>query len=349
MSATTLRYDLQEIENIIFQGFNYTVPEDTMKIISSLTMQVGSPNYDKTPVFKKRENMMKAEPSSGSSTAGVGVTSSSGGSSGKKRRNNKSMEIMNDEDWENIRTFQTTKMDSKTGIEKEFDAIRALINKITDKNYTEIRNKIIDNIDNIVSSNVAAANANANAVELGIIGSNLFEIASSNRYYSKIYAELYADLSAKYEFIKTLYEANLQQFIDSFNSIEFVEPDENYDKFCEINKINEKRKALAAFYMNLMNLGVISKQTIVDITRNLIARIYELISCENNKNQVDEITETIGIMYKSELFDDVDVEYDLIQGLTVNEIIAKIASSKVKDYKSLTNKTLFKFMDLIDM
>jgi hypothetical protein len=349
MSATTLRYDLQEIENIIFQGFNYTVPEDTMKIISSLTMQVGSPNYDKTPVFKKRENMMKAEPSSGSSTAGagVGVSSSSGGSSGKKRRNNKSMEIMNDEDWENIRTFQTTKMDSKTGIEKEFDAIRALINKITDKNYTEIRNKIIDNIDNIVSSNVAATNANA--VELGIIGSNLFEIASSNRYYSKIYAELYVDLSAKYEFIKTLYEANLQQFIDSFNSIEFVEPDENYDKFCEINKINEKRKALAAFYMNLMNLGVVSKQTIIDITRNLIARIYDLISFENNKNQVDEITETIGIMYKSELFDDADVEYDLIQGLTVNEIIAKIASSKVKDYKSLTNKTLFKFMDLIDM
>ena len=32
-----------------------------------------------------------------------------------------------------------------------------------------------------------------------------------------------------------------------------------------------------------------------------------------------------------------------------NEIIEKIANSKVKDYKSLTNKTLFKFMDLIDM
>ena len=26
-----------------------------------------------------------------------------------------------------------------------------------------------------------------------------------------------------------------------------------------------------------------------------------------------------------------------------------IANSKVKDYKSLTNKTIFKFMDLIDM
>jgi hypothetical protein len=345
MTAAKLCYDLPQIENIIFQGFNYTVPEDTVKIIMNLTSQVGSPNYDKTPVFKKRDNPMKSEASGGTgaasaSTQGIGQ-STVHKEGGKNRKNKKNMEILNDADWESLRAFQTTKMDTKTGIEKEFDSIRALINKITDKNYIEIRNKIIDNINSLVSTN--------SDVDLGIIGSNLFEIASSNRYYSKIYAELYSDLSNKYEFIKTLYEENLKQFIDSFNSIDFVEPDENYDKFCEMNKINEKRKALAAFYMNLMNHGIVSKKTIVDITRNLIARVYELISSENNKNQVDEITETIGIMYKSELFDDDDVEYELIDSLTVNEVIERIANSKVKDYKSLTNKTLFKFMDLIDM
>ena len=38
------------------------------------------------------------------------------------------------------------------------------------------------------------------------------------------------------------------------------------------------------------------------------------------------------------------------QNFLVNaEIIEKIANSKVKDYKSLTNKSLFKFMDLIEM
>ena len=31
------------------------------------------------------------------------------------------------------------------------------------------------------------------------------------------------------------------------------------------------------------------------------------------------------------------------------EIIEKISHSKVKDYKSLTNKTIFKFMDMIEM
>jgi hypothetical protein len=41
--------------------------------------------------------------------------------------------------------------------------------------------------------------------------------------------------------------------------------------------------------------------------------------------------------------------YDLIDGLSITDVITKIANSKVKDYKSLTNKSLFKFMDMIDM
>ena len=50
-----------------------------------------------------------------------------------------------------------------------------------------------------------------------------------------------------------------------------------------------------------------------------------------------------------EFYDDDNVKYELIEGYTITEIIERIAISKVKDYKSLTNKTLFKFMDLVDM
>ena len=50
----------------------------------------------------------------------------------------------------------------------------------------------------------------------------------------------------------------------------------------------------------------------------------------------------------NDLDDDGD-DYLPIEGYTISEVIDKIANSKVKDYKSLTNKSLFKFMDLIDM
>jgi hypothetical protein len=130
-----------------------------------------------------------------------------------------------------------------------------------------------------------------------------------------------------------------------------VDPNDNYDKFCEINKLNEKRKSLAAFYVNLMNYGVIPKLDIILITRNFLAQIFEFISLDNKKNEVDELTETIAILYNKNLYH--GEAYDKIAGpdnlaYDINELVEKLAKSKVKDYKSLTNKSLFKFMDLIE-
>lgn len=331
MTTKSLKYSLEQIENIIFNGFDYQIPDDTLEIISNLAMQVGSPSYDKTPIFKKRENPMKVDP-----------TNVPQKENGKKRRGNKSMEVIDDDNWDAIRTFQTTKIEAKTGIEGDFDLIRSFINKITDKNYIDMRNKIIEVIDKIVQEN--------SETDLSNIGTNIFEVASSNRFCSKNYADLYADLSGKYSFIRDKCQENLKQFIGLFTNIEYVDPNENYDRFCEINKINEKRKSLATFYINLMNNGIIKKSEIQIITRNLLADVYNFISMENKKNEVEELTETIALLYRKDLYEDDDGdEYEQIDGYTINEIIGKIASSKVKDYKSLTNKALFKFMDLIDM
>ena len=86
------------------------------------------------------------------------------------------------------------------------------------------------------------------------------------------------------------------------------------------------------------------------ITRSLLAQVYAFISEDDKKNEVDELTETIAILYKKELYENDDGDnYQLIEGFTISEVIEKIANSKAKDYKSLTNKTIFKLMDLIDM
>jgi len=333
MATKSLIYSLEQIEDIIFKGFDYELPEAVMEKISNLAMEVGSPDYVRTPIFKKRENPMKVEPISAVNTIKE---------QGKKKRGNKAMELINDEDWDSIRTFHTTKMESKVGIDAEFDSIRSFINKMTDKNYIDMRNKIVEIIEKIVSENTGS--------DLSSIGSNIFEIASSNRYYSKIYADLYADLCSKFEFIKSKYEENFERFTELFENIEYVDPNENYDKFCEINKVNEKRKSLATFYVNLMYCGVVSKVDIMLITRNLLAKIYEYISMENKKNEVEELTETVALLYRNDLYkNDGAEEYERIEDYTISEIINKIANSKVKDYKSLTNKALFKFMDLIDM
>ena len=277
---------------------------------------------------------MKVEPS-------VYVKESSSG--GNKKRRGKANEIVNDEDWETLRTFQTTKIEEKTGIDNQIDNIRVSLNKMSDKNYIDMRNKIIDIIDNLIVGNITDE-------EMGRVSAIIFDIASTNRFYSKMYADLYSDLSSKYDTMRNTFENNFKKFVDLFNVIEYVDPKVNYDKFCEINKANEKRKSLASFYLNLMNNGIIDKNQIMVITRNLLEQVYRYISLDDKKNEVDELTETVAILYKKDIYDDDDGDdYDQIEGFTIYEVIEKIAKSKVKDYKSLTNKALFKFMDLIDM
>ena len=331
MATKTMRYTLENINSILFDGFGYQLPDKTLEIISELSLQVGSPDYIKTPVFQKRENPMKAD----AVAKDLGTL--------RKNKRGKNNEIANEESWDSIRTFQTTKIEEKSGIDAQIDIIRTYLNKMSDKNYIDMRNKIVEIIDKLALESFTTE-------DMTRFSSAIFDIASNNRFYSKMYADLYSDLSSKYEMMMAVFETNFNKFIDLFNNIEYVDPKDNYDKFCEINKTNEKRKALATFYLNLMNNNIISKVKIMEITRNLLAQIYSFILVDNKKNEVDELTETVAILYKKEMYEDDDGdEYNQIEGYTISEIIEKIANSKVKDYKSLTNKSLFKFMDLIDM
>jgi hypothetical protein len=324
MSSKIVKYTLDDINEILFNGFELTLPEKTIETISQLAIQVGSPDYIRTPTFKKQENQLK----------NVTVIK-------EPLRKGKRIKHISNEDVELIRTFQTTKIEEKSGIDGKIDIIRAHLNKISNNNYIDLRNKIIEIIDNLIKENITCD-------DMLRFSSTIFEMASTNRFYSKVYADLYSDLLSKYQIMNEVFKQNLEQFTNLFNTIEYIDPKINYDKFCEINKTNEKRKSLATFYLNLMINGIISKQQIMKITRNLLYQIYIFISIDDKKNEVDELTETIAILYKK-IDDDKGEEYELIEGYTISQIIEKFAKSKVKDYKSLTNKSLFKFMDLINI
>lgn len=303
--AATLKYTLKDFNEIMFNGFNLVLPDSTIDIISKLAQEVGSPDYVKTPVFKKRDN--KDLPF-------------------KKKR------IV-----ETSKSFQTTRLEEKIGIDAQIDMIRSNLNKMTDKNYIDIRNKIFDTIDEIITE----------TDDINRVSTVVFEIASTNRFFSKIYAELYADLVNKYEAMKVVFENSLSQFTQLFDTIEYVDSTVDYDRFCKINKDNERRKALSAFFINLMDNNIIQKDRIVEITRNLLFQMYTFIAMDNKKNEVDELTENIALLYRVDLY--AMINHEPIDGMNIAQVIDKIAHSKTKDYKSLTNKALFKFMDLVNL
>ena len=313
-----IKYDLEKFKQISFNGFDLTLPKETIDIINELSMQVGSPNYVKTPIFQKREK----------SNSSVKDT---------KRKNTKN-DTLTDYDWETIRTFQPTKIEKKIGVDAKFDEIRSYLNKLTDKNYIDLTNKIIESMEEIVRNN---------GEDVLRLGTAIFEIASNNRFYSKLYAELYAALINKFEIMNEVFCSNFDKFLEKFENIEHVDPNVDYDKFCKINSDNEKRKSLSAFFVNLMINKVIPEEKMIMLLTNLLTQIHAFILVDNKKNEVDELTENVAILYKKELFKNKNQNIE-INGKTIPNFIDMIANSKAKDYLSITNKTIFKFMDMND-
>jgi hypothetical protein len=311
-------YTLATIHDIIFNGFNFELPENTHYMISELVQKVGSPDYIKTPTFHKPEKEHQFH----------------------KKKKGKTNEMMNDEEWHNLKTIQPDINSVKDDLSVKVDLIRSYLNKLTEKNVLDVFYNISDVIDQMIETN------DENILH---ISSVIFDISSSNRFYSKIYAELYCKLSQKNKHLVEIFKENFKNFPSLFETIEYVDPAINYDKFIKNNEMNEKRKSLASFYFHSMGTDLIIKKDILHFIIYLLTSVHKMIYIENKQKEVEEFTETISILFKKDVFEECLLNEPLSQGKTLIEIIRVIANSKVKECKSLTNKSLFKFMDMIDM
>ena len=321
--TSLLRYTLKDFETITFDGFNLTLPEGTVDIISRLALEVGSPSYVKTPVFQKRENVLKA--------AAPPKKKSGGG--GKEATE----EIWSRQKQTPEEPFHATKIEQKVGIDAQIASIRLFLNKITDKNYIDSRNKIVEVVELLIAQDISDE-------DFSMVGVAIFDIATNIRYYSKIYAELYSDLISKYEPMRRAFENSFSKFTELFDVIEYVDPDVNYDKFCENNQVNEKRKSLSTFFVNLSLNGIITKEQIIKIIHHLLTQIYVSISLENKKNEVNEMTENLALLLYDKQLLLAGVEID---GMSMKAVTERIATCDIKAYKSLTSKVKFKFMDIV--
>jgi hypothetical protein len=147
--------------------------------------------------------------------------------------------------------------------------------------------------------------------------------------------------------MKTTLDNSFNTFLELFINIEYVDPDVNYDEFCRINKINEKRKSLSTFYINLCANKMLPHDKLVELTYNMVLRVMEYIKMADKKAHVDEYTENIAILFNKDEY--TNVTDKLIDGKTIMETIQMLATSKTKTYPGLSSKCVFKYMDMLEM
>ena len=327
-TPNTVKYSLAQIRAI--NNFTFEIDPNILKMVNYLTTQIGTSSSLTNTTFDKKP-----------STQVIKTVEDEYEQPSRKKKGNRAMEISGSEDWESLRSFQTTKIEQKTGIDAQIGQIRMHLNKINDASFLNMREQIIANIDEVINMEPDVT------ILTEKVGTIIYDISANNKFYSKIYADLYAELVTKYGWLQPIFDVHFKNFVSLFQNIVYVDPATNYDAFCEMNKMIISRKANSQFFVNLALNGFITKLAVVNILHQILITVSEMIKQEGKNDEVGELTDNVAILFNKSIMTAATSEH-VIDKLTIAKFIAKMAKGKVKDYKSLSNRVIFKYMDLVE-
>jgi len=242
--------------------------------------------------------------------------------------------------WENKIPFKTTEIVKKEGIDKLFTDIKGALNKLSIKNYDTIEPIVFGHIENIYQHPDFDSE-----IVVPKIASLIFDFACINKTHSELYAKLYRiltdqrpDFSAPVVVLKTTY-------LSSFDNIVYVDPDSDYDRYCEITKENDRRKSISVFLVNLMNNQLISEDSIIEVITQITQKVVDASDVVGQMHCVEELTEVLYVYVKSAFgYLKEHAGWNII-----GTHIYQYAAYKAKEHAGLSSRIIFKYMDMKDI
>jgi len=322
---------------------------------------------------------------------GVGRAAAGGGSGGPEAASSTQQSWITPKP-----VFKATVIDTKQGIEKDMNDVRLLLNKLSNKKYDTQKAEILERIDTIfhtwnskTPSEKEGSDADSSvAVEQGdavkTIAQFIFDIASTNQFYSELYAGLYQDLVASHAVFGDVLDVFVANFRSTMDATPYCDPNTDYDGFCRHTKQNERRRATAAFFVMLVVRGVaplpsvggnccavLGVDRLVDIVTHLQDLMETAIREEGRANDVEEWSEllflfvTIGadVLLLRSNRDRATIAQQLpptegrgaieagYGGKEETDILGRIqtmSQRKAKDFVSLSSRAIFKHRDILD-
>lgn len=250
----------------------------------------------------------------------------------------------NDENWNAGKNIKITPKLVSENTDKTIIEIRTALNKLSTKNYDSQRDVIIQNINSVLTSTIEDNNQDA----VLKIAQLIFDIASSNKFMSELYAKLYKELVDQFDVFNSPISNLFENYKTSLSNIIYVNPNEDYNGYCTYTKSNDSRKSLTTFIVNLMKHKVLREELILDMVFYMIDVVYRYAAEADRTNEVEEITENLFIMISQG-----DKTLSELETWTENVIpkiheLSKLRKTEGAKYPSMTNRATFKYMDILD-
>ena len=258
------------------------------------------------------------------------------------------------EKWDDKSGFKTTSasppvyvVETKSGVEKWLQELRTGLNKLSAKNFDSQKSDIIQCIQNCIETEDQTEELQKE--NLRTIATAIFNIASTNKFYAELYAKLYKELIQVNIIFQEILLVHVANYASSVKEISYCNPENDYEKYCVNNKVNDARKATAVFLVHLIKEEVIPVMRVLNIIVAFQKLVLEFVDQEDKINEVDEITEILFLLIKEgkSMYDECQGEY--IWKFVIKQNIEVLSKYSKKDKKSLSSRAIFKYVDMAEL
>lgn len=257
----------------------------------------------------------------------------------QRNKNVKKERISYDESekWNKKELFKPTIMEKKEGLEEELDNLRSLLNKLVDINFDEQKEKIIECVKVIVNFE--------NEDKYERIIQRFFHVVINNKRYSNSYSKIFSILLDNYTSFDEYQNEFINKYNESINNIEYMNPDEDYDEYCRINKLNIQRRSLLCFIISCVECEIYSFNELLQIINYLFDMLDNNIKNDSNQYTNEEVVENIFTLLQSgkKLISNEVCKYNIV------DKIKCYSELNIKENSGYSNRMKFKMLDILDL
>lgn len=211
--------------------------------------------------------------------------------------------------------------------ESTVSEILKILNKISEKNYEKLKDELCILVKSIDS-----------VEDVDKITLVIFNIASSNLFYSKLFSKLYKELIDINRSFYDIFQIHYHKYFAEIQAFDYTTTTD-YDKFCEYTKKINQMDSVLTFFINLMKTNNCDIENITDLCILLEDKLLNDKEYEKIE-QNEQILHCIYIIFKE------CIDYLLFHE-NLETIVRKV--KEIRLHPRLSPKMKFKCMDLDDL
>lgn len=239
-------------------------------------------------------------------------------------------------DWEALRSFKPTKkQETAEGSDKIINDIRMMLNKVTQKTYETLKNNVINSIGECLEKHPNT---------MGSLSKHFFDIVVRDRFLTDIYVDLYLALIAFFPEFETHFKNRVDIYRATIDTMKYADPEKDYDAYCDYVKVNDQRKAMTLFIIQLFKRQRVSADEIINLMKFLLDKTRENREISGRTNEVEEITENFYLTY---LHCGILLENESEWSYIIQTIV-EFSEMQIGAYPSISSRALLKYQDMAE-